>query len=338
AVMAELDLSLLLGEEPHPTTPAAIRLLAFEEANLAPLVLSLLEASETSAEEAAVAWLRLALDFREIAALKEAVSKTGSIEEEQLNPFKVTKDQTKVLSQCFARMGWKLKHTADEAKKFAKGGVRPGKIETVNDTMEAQEKLFSDATGLLKKWGARIAVVKASTSGYAVTKPLPPHWQGPYTPDRARQWMCDLIDEPMTTLLFAVSKEHGAGDTERSGDEDDALKMASDSIVGLVIAFELAVEGSDFQKDIRLGYLLSERFWGQGFASELVRGFVSWCRQFNGTDTRQIASIIGGVARTNVASKRVLVKNGFQSISSGSPLTDGEDEPEEEEFHLQLIC
>lgn len=69
--MAELDLSLLLGEEPHPTTPAAIRLLAFEEANLAPLVLSLLEASETSAEEAAVAWLRLALDFREIAALKE---------------------------------------------------------------------------------------------------------------------------------------------------------------------------------------------------------------------------------------------------------------------------
>ena len=55
-----------------------------------------------------------------------------------------------------------------------------------------------------------------------------------------------------------------------SGDEDDALKMASDSIVGLVIAFELAVEGSDFQKDIRLGYLLSERFWGQGFASELV--------------------------------------------------------------------
>ena len=81
------------------------------------------------------------------------MSKTGSIEEEQLNPFKVTKDQTKVLSQCFARMGWKLKHTADEAKKFAKGGVRPGKIETVNDTMEAQEKLFSDATGLLKKWG-----------------------------------------------------------------------------------------------------------------------------------------------------------------------------------------
>lgn len=182
------------------------------------------------------------------------------------------------------------------------------------------------------------SVVVASLLTEEVTKPLPPHWQGPYTPDRARQWMCDLIDEPMTTLLFAVSKERGTGDTERSGDEDDALKMASDSIVGLVIAFELAVEGSDFQKDIRLGYLLSERFWGQGFASELVRGFVSWCRQFNGTDTRQIASIIGGVARTNVASKRVLVKNGFQSISSGSPLTDGEDEPEEEEFHLQLIC
>jgi len=181
------------------------------------------------------------------------------------------------------------------------------------------------------------SVVVASVLTEEVTKPLPPHWQGPYSPDRAKQWMCDLIDEPMTTLLFAVAKDCGTEDTERSGDQKDALKMASDSIVGLVIAFELAVEGSESQKDIRLGYLLSERFWGRGFASELVKGFVSWCREFNGTDTPQIASIIGGVARTNVASKRVLAKNGFQSVSSGGPSADGEDEPEEEEFQLQLI-
>ena len=42
---------------------------------------------------------------------------------------------------------------------------------------------------------------------------------------------------------------------------------------------------------------------------------------------RRLPPIIGGVARTNVASKRVLAKNGFQSVSSGGPSADGEDEP-----------
>ncbi len=58
---------------------------------------------------------------------------------------------------------------------------------------------------------------------------------------------------------------------------------------------------------IRLGYLLSESAWGQGLASELVEGFVDWCKSV------EIASIIGGVERDNLLSQRVLEKNGFVS-------------------------
>ncbi len=53
---------------------------------------------------------------------------------------------------------------------------------------------------------------------------------------------------------------------------------------------------------VRLGYLLAERGWGRGMASELVAGFVGWCRE-NG-----VVSISGGVAIDNPASARVLVK------------------------------
>ncbi|MDJ0821609.1 MAG: GNAT family N-acetyltransferase [Paracoccaceae bacterium] len=52
-----------------------------------------------------------------------------------------------------------------------------------------------------------------------------------------------------------------------------------------------------------VGYLLGEAAWGQGYASELVRGLV---------DVAQgPLRLIGGVARDNPASARVLEKAGF---------------------------
>ena len=81
--------------------------------------------------------------------------------------------------------------------------------------------------------------------------------------------------------------------------------------VGLMILFETQAEEGNGQVDVRLGYLLSEAVWGKGIASELVRGFVRWCRGHE-----SISSIAGGVAQDNLASKRVLEKNGFELVSS----------------------
>lgn len=127
----------------------------------------------------------------------------------------------------------------------------------------------------------------------SVTQSLPEAWQGAYTTERANEWI-DERDREGATLLV--------------------LERSSRTPVGLMILFESDDEQID--RTIRLGYLLSESAWGQGLASELVQGFVKWCR------TVEIVLIIGGVERDNIPSQRVLEKNGF--VSQGS----ADDHPE----------
>lgn len=113
----------------------------------------------------------------------------------------------------------------------------------------------------------------------AVTKNLPPSWQGHFTHERAQQW-ADERDNEGSTLL--------------------AIDQSNKKTVGIIILFETEDQGH-----FRLGYMLKESAWGKGFASELIGGFVGWCR------TSGIKSLTGGVERNNVASRRVLEKCGF---------------------------
>lgn len=131
-----------------------------------------------------------------------------------------------------------------------------------------------------------------------VTRWLPPAWQGKYTLERASEWIRER-DEEGTTLLVVD-------------------KSTLDS-VGLIILFEMPSEKDTGHQDVHLGYLLSEATWGKGIASELVEGFVSWCR-----GQSCISSISGGVAHDNLASKRVLEKNGFQVVHDGTEVNQGE--------------
>jgi ribosomal-protein-alanine N-acetyltransferase len=145
---------------------------------------------------------------------------------------------------------------------------------------------------LVKEWHSlsseewtekNLASVVAGMLTAAVTQSLPPGWQGPFTVDRAAKWI-EERDREGTTLLVV----------DRSDEEP----------VGLVILFETADDGLN-EVELRLGYLLAENGWGKGLATELLLGFVEWCRLSN------IASIVGGVANENVASQRVLEKAGF---------------------------
>ena len=129
----------------------------------------------------------------------------------------------------------------------------------------------------------------------AVTRSLPPSWHGPYSRARARAWI-DERDAESATLL--------------------ALDRASGEPVGFVILSEHSVGDEHDRVDLRLGYLLAESAWGRGLASELVEGLVRWCRS-----QPSILSITGGVAGDNIASARVLTKNGFTAIG---PVHDGE--------------
>lgn len=117
----------------------------------------------------------------------------------------------------------------------------------------------------------------------AVTRDLPPGWQGFYDEDRASLWFGERRREGPTLLV--VDRSEGRP-------------------VGLLI---LAESGNTCgHGDIRLGYLIHEDVWGTGLATEVVAGFADWCRT-NGT----IRSIVGGVTDGNAASARVLQRNGF---------------------------
>jgi ribosomal-protein-alanine N-acetyltransferase len=128
-----------------------------------------------------------------------------------------------------------------------------------------------------------LARVVASMLTPAVTHALPDAWHGQYTLARAESWIAERDLEGQTQLV-----------AEKTG-----------RFVGLIIAHEIPPPNG-MGMDVRLGYLLAEAAWGVGFGSELVAGFVNWCR------TRaELRSITGGVATDNVGSARILEKNGF---------------------------
>jgi RimJ/RimL family protein N-acetyltransferase len=57
---------------------------------------------------------------------------------------------------------------------------------------------------------------------------------------------------------------------------------------------------------VRLGFLLAEKAWGKGIATELVKGLVGWCAKQALT-----GQLLGGVEVENAASAAVLIKAGF---------------------------
>ena len=132
------------------------------------------------------------------------------------------------------------------------------------------------------EWAKRdLDVVLTEMLTEPVTESLPEEWRGAFTKERAVEWIEERDREGATLLV---------------------VERASGAPVGLVILFEVDTPGGI---ELRLGYLLAEVAWGRGIASELVEGVVQWSREAG------FASIVGGVERANVASRRVLEKNGF---------------------------
>ena len=128
-----------------------------------------------------------------------------------------------------------------------------------------------------------------------VTKSLPEGWQEIDTTEKALDWVKARAEEGsfLTVQLRSTKK-----------------------IVGFVFLHELANPESGFI-DLKIGYLLSEAAWGKGFGSELIHGLMSWCE-----GSGDIASVSGGVDKDNIASIKVLEKNGFKKITSVDPPTD----------------
>jgi len=138
-----------------------------------------------------------------------------------------------------------------------------------------------------RRYGLDLAVEVATILTEATTAGLPSEWHGNFTIDRARRWIRDRDAESPTLL---------------------AIDRGTEAAVGVLILFE-----SSHPKlpgvELRIGYVIAERAWGQGYASELLAGLVEWAR----ADER-VRSLLGGVAADNPASAHVLRKRGFSRL------------------------
>ena len=128
-----------------------------------------------------------------------------------------------------------------------------------------------------------LAAIVMMVMSEPVTRTLPEPWRGPFDRSRAETWIAEVDAE--ATGLVVMERE---------------LRRA----VGLMILF--AEEISPEETELRVGYMLSEPHWGQGFASELIAGLVRWCRS-----TPSVTRVVAGVERANAPSIRVLEKVGF---------------------------
>ena len=115
-----------------------------------------------------------------------------------------------------------------------------------------------------------------------VTKRFPVMWRGDYDKRRAKFWIQERDSESKT--LLAVEKE-----TKKP--------------LGYINFFR---EGdSSHGTYLRLGYLVSKAMWNNGLATELVEGFIHWCKE------NSVSTVLAKVDPDNIASIRVLEKNDF---------------------------
>ncbi|WP_162798532.1 GNAT family N-acetyltransferase [Sulfitobacter sp. SK012] len=115
-----------------------------------------------------------------------------------------------------------------------------------------------------------------------VLKHLPPSFQVNQTTEDVLKWIGERSDESDVYLIC---------------DEQ------SNTLIGLMFL----VNGSEPEAEVKvhIGYLLSEAAWGQGYASELIKGLLLEAQK------KVPMTLIGGVAKGNGASAHILRKHGF---------------------------
>lgn len=86
------------------------------------------------------------------------------------------------------------------------------------------------------------------------------------------------------------------------------LKSSFD-FIGLLFLYGLDIEAK--QNEVRIGYFIDENQWGKGLISELIASVITELQK-----SANVRSIIGGVSSGNIASIKVLTKNGFILDSS----------------------
>ncbi|WP_199611657.1 GNAT family N-acetyltransferase [Flocculibacter collagenilyticus] len=84
---------------------------------------------------------------------------------------------------------------------------------------------------------------------------------------------------------------------------------------GEVIGLLFLHQNKDALQDgsLQIGYLLGDKHWGYGYASEMLLGLIAFCKK-----NKDINVLYAGVDAENVASIHILKKCGFTQMNIGS--------------------
>ncbi len=156
-------------------------------------------------------------------------------------------------------------------------------------------------------------------------------WRPVLDDARAREWLHAALEEVLTPAVLAplpkplqlpegpdavagwVSVQANA--QAEAGQVFLISLAADDALIGLVLLAQTDREAGG--REIHVGYLLAERYWSRGFASEALRGLVT------AVGREGPATMIGGVGTENRSSAHVLTGAGFRRCAELSlPDTD----------------
>lgn len=117
-----------------------------------------------------------------------------------------------------------------------------------------------------------------------VVENLPPYFQNINSIQSAQKWLEHIISDGR---LFMI---HLSGES---------------NLIGFVFLSKETTNGA------HIGYLLGESYWNNGYATEILNGFIDFIESEN-----KITNLIAGVAKDNIPSIKLLNKLGFRQSSN----------------------
>jgi len=153
----------------------------------------------------------------------------------------------------------------------------------MNSICHGQNLLVSELISEVDKTSEALLLTTIELLNDNVVVHLPDHFKNIYNTESALLWYQTMQAD---ARLFVIKMR------------------ASKLIIGYIFIYE------DTDNNAYIGYLLGEKFWGQGFAKEALSAFIDWAKT-----SAQWPQFFAGVEAKNTGSIALLEKLGFKKAS-----------------------
>jgi RimJ/RimL family protein N-acetyltransferase len=156
----------------------------------------------------------------------------------------------------------------------------------MNSICHSQNLLVSELISEVDKTSEALLLTAIELLNDNVVLHLPDHFKSINDTDNALRWYQTMQAD---ARLFVIKMR------------------ASRLIIGYIFIYE------DTDNNAYIGYLLGDKFWGQGFAKEALCAFIDWAKI-----SAKWPQLLAGVEVENTGSIALLEKLGFKKVSGNN--------------------